>query len=102
MNEDIFLAPLRESQLSEREKQFIRTNVLAGQRKSLFLRKLFFASRITGYVAVSTFGIFVLVSSYIPQPATLHPENGPLFTIHQDDLQATVQADTIGRLLEIQ
>ena len=102
MNEHIFLTPLRESQLSEREKQFIRTNVLAGQRKSLFLRKLFFASRITGYVAVSTFGIFVLVSSYIPQPATLNPENGPLFTIHQDSLQATVQADTIGRLLEIQ
>lgn len=103
MTEHTPLAPLRDLQLSEREKQFIRTNILTWQRKWLFLRKLFFASRVTGYIAISTFGIFVLVSSYLPQPNTLNPENNSaLFTLRTDDLAWTVQADTIGRLLEIQ
>lgn len=96
------LAPLRDLTLSEKEKQYIRNNVLTWQRKSLFLRKIFFASRVTGYVAVSAFGIFVLISSYLPQQGVLAPENSPLFTLDSDALQGTVQADTIGRLLEIQ
>ncbi len=95
------LTPLRELQLNEREKQFIRNNVLTKQRKAILLRKVFFASRVTGYVAVSAFWLFVLVSSYRPQQWLLPTGEWPVFTL-LDTHQGTVQADTIGRLLEIQ
>jgi hypothetical protein len=102
MTDHIPLAPLREVRLSEKEKSFIRNNILAHQRKSLFLRKVFFVTRITWYVAVSTFGVFVLVSSYLPQPTGITPEDGALYSVLHDGQQWIVQADTIGRLLEIQ
>lgn len=96
------LYPLCQLQLSEKEKQFIWTTILAKQRKKLLLRKLFFVWRVSGYVAVSTFGIFVLISSYLPTTDTYRPlHDTPLFTLFSDN-QQLVQADTIGRLLEIQ
>jgi len=101
MHDHIPLTPLRELQLSEREKQFIRNNILTKQRKRVLMNKIFFASRVTGYVAVSAFWLFILVSSYIPQQWFTPSQDGPLFTLLRDN-QSIVQADTIGRLLEIQ
>lgn len=101
MNDHMPLTPLRELKLSEREKQFIRNTILTKQRKAILLHKVFFASRVTGYVAVSAFWLFVLVSSYRPQQWLLPTGEWPVFTL-LDTHQGTVQADTIGRLLEIQ